>query len=116
MSRKAEIAAELRDEIRAGRYRAGDRLPRVADLEARFKVTTATVVYGVRILVEEGWVIAEPGRGYFVAPAPPAVDDIAGALTAIDQAIDALRLAKARLLSNTPPGTLQGPAAEGVGS
>ena len=29
MARKAEIAAELRDEIRAGRYGPGDRLPRV---------------------------------------------------------------------------------------
>ena len=100
MSRKAEIAAALRDDIRAGRYRPGDRLPRVADLIDRFGVTTATAVYGVRILIDEGWVISEPGRGYYVAARPP-IDtaDVAGALTAIDQAIDALRLAKARLLS-----------------
>ena len=65
MSRKTEIAAVLRDELRAGQYGPGERLPRVADLCARFDVTTATAVYAVRILVDDGWVSSEPGRGYF---------------------------------------------------
>jgi GntR family transcriptional regulator len=101
-SQKARIAAELRDEIRAGRYRPGDRLPSVGELCARFTVTQATAVYAVRILVDEGWVISEQGRGYFAASHPPA-DDIAGAEQAIDQAMEALRQARARLLSNCSP-------------
>ena len=100
VSRKTEIAAVLRDELRAARYRPGERLPRVADLCARFDVTTATAVYAVRILVDEGWVSSEPGRGYFATTDPP-VDDVAGVVDAIDHAMEALRLAKARLLSNT---------------
>ena len=50
---QAEIAAQLRDEIRAGQCRSGDRRPRVADLEDPFGVTTATAVYGVGILFDE---------------------------------------------------------------
>ena len=61
MSRKADIAAELRDEIRTGRYGPGDRLPRVADLEDRFNVT----IWDSYGLTEAGTVLGTVG---FMSP------------------------------------------------
>jgi len=67
-----QIAAQLRGEITAGRYRPGDRLPTTAQMAAHFGCATATAGSAVRILREESLISSVPGRGTFVrSPGAP---------------------------------------------
>jgi GntR family phosphonate transport system transcriptional regulator len=65
------IAQTLRDEIAAGAWRTGDKLPSEADLALRFGVNRHTVRRGLGDLAEGGLVHARRGAGVYVA-APPA--------------------------------------------
>lgn len=64
------IAATLRDEIGAGHYRPGDRLPTEAALSARFGVNRHTVRHALSSLAEAGLVHSRRGAGVFVAQRP----------------------------------------------
>lgn len=64
------IAATLRDEIGAGHYRPGDRLPTEAALSARFGVNRHTVRHALATLAERGLVHSRRGAGVFVAQRP----------------------------------------------
>ncbi|MFN3576687.1 MAG: phosphonate metabolism transcriptional regulator PhnF [Tabrizicola sp.] len=64
------IAATLRDEIGAGHYRPGDRLPTEAALSARFGVNRHTVRHALAALAEAGLVHSRRGAGVFVAQRP----------------------------------------------
>lgn len=64
------IAATLTDEIAAGHYRAGARLPTEADLSARFGVNRHTVRHALAALAERGLVHSRRGSGVFVAQRP----------------------------------------------
>jgi GntR family transcriptional regulator, histidine utilization repressor len=57
----------LRQGIREGRWRAGDRLPTEAQLQAQFGVSRMTVNRALRELQLEGLLRREQGRGSFVA-------------------------------------------------
>lgn len=61
------IAATLADEIGAGRYAAGDRLPSEAQLAARFGVNRHTLRRAVAHLADRGIVQSRMGAGVFVA-------------------------------------------------
>ncbi|MFN4192196.1 MAG: phosphonate metabolism transcriptional regulator PhnF [Tabrizicola sp.] len=64
------IAATLRDEIGAGHYRPGDRLPTEAALSTRFGVNRHTVRHALSSLAEAGLVHSRRGAGVFVAQRP----------------------------------------------
>lgn len=64
------IATALSDEIRAGHYRPGDRLPTEAALSARFGVNRHTVRHALGTLAERGLVHSRRGAGVFVAQRP----------------------------------------------
>ncbi|KPP90195.1 MAG: phosphonate metabolism transcriptional regulator PhnF [Rhodobacteraceae bacterium HLUCCA08] len=64
------IATALREEIRDGRYRPGDKLPTEAALADRFGVNRHTVRHGVSALVAEGLIRTRRGAGAFVAASP----------------------------------------------
>ena len=64
----AQLVGILRGQISAGVFRAGDRLPSEAQLCERYGVSPMTVRRAVNILVDQGVVIAERGRGTFVRP------------------------------------------------
>ncbi|VDC24606.1 phosphonate metabolism transcriptional regulator PhnF [Pseudogemmobacter humi] len=64
------IAAALTEEIAAGHYRPGDRLPTEATLAARFGVNRHTVRHALAALAERGLVHSRQGAGVFVAPRP----------------------------------------------
>lgn len=64
------IAATLREEIAAGQYRAGDRLPTEAQLSARFGVNRHTVRQALAALADEGLLHARRGAGVFVTGRP----------------------------------------------
>lgn len=58
-----KVAAALRGELEAGRWKAGDRLPSVAELRVRFGTGTFAVRSGVRKLRDEGLVNLRPRIG-----------------------------------------------------
>jgi GntR family transcriptional regulator len=65
-----EIAADLRREILEGRYRAGDTIPKITDLAAKYEAAYQTVRSAVAQLEQEGLVIAVRKRGTVVQAHP----------------------------------------------
>ncbi len=68
MATYSVIQGWLRQGIREGRWRAGDRLPTEAQLVEQFGVSRMTVNRALRELQLEGLLRREQGRGSFVAP------------------------------------------------
>ena len=64
------IAATLSDEIAAGQYKAGDKLPTEAQLASRFGVNRHTVRHALGALADDGVVHSRRGAGVFVALNP----------------------------------------------
>jgi GntR family transcriptional regulator len=62
----AQLVRILRGQLAAGLFRPGDRLPSEAQLCERYAVSPMTVRRVVNILVDQGIVTAERGRGTFV--------------------------------------------------
>jgi GntR family transcriptional regulator len=61
-----QVAAELRGAIEAGQYSPGDRLPSTRALADEYGIAPTTVQHAMRILRDEGLVVAQPGRAAFV--------------------------------------------------
>jgi len=66
-----QIADHLRVAIGNGRLREGDQLPSEAQLMGHYGVARMTVRNALRILLDEGLVVAEHGRGVYVRARPP---------------------------------------------
>jgi GntR family transcriptional regulator len=66
-----QIADHLRTAITRRRLREGDRLPSEARLMAHYGVARMTIRNAMRLLRDEGLVIAEHGRGVYVRRRPP---------------------------------------------
>lgn len=66
----AAIATTLTEEVQAGHYRPGDKLPTEAALSARFRVNRHTVRHALAALAERGLVHSRRGAGVFVAQRP----------------------------------------------
>jgi DNA-binding GntR family transcriptional regulator len=62
-----QLAALIRDQIRAGELPPGSRLPSINALAAEHDIATATVVKALKILKDEGLVTGSTGHGTFVA-------------------------------------------------
>ena len=62
------IADILRQQIKAGKFEKGERLPSAGKLAEKFKVTQPTVTRAFHILAKEGYVRADSTRGTFVQP------------------------------------------------
>ena len=73
------IAEALRGALRAGRLRRGELLPSTRELGSQVHVHRHTVTRALEELVAEGWIEAEPGRGYRVV-APPALEEVSQAV------------------------------------
>lgn len=67
MTKKQDIMRNMQRRIENGDYQPGQRLPGVAEVCAEFRVSTATAVYAMRALADEGYAVAKHGTGYFVA-------------------------------------------------
>ena len=66
-----QIADHLREAIRNGRLRAGDKLPSEAQLMEHYNVARMTVRQAIQELKAEGHVVSEHGRGVFVRLVSP---------------------------------------------
>ncbi|MEL7462917.1 MAG: PLP-dependent aminotransferase family protein [Pseudomonadota bacterium] len=69
-SKYKALAQAIRDQIASGALAAGSKLPPVRDLAYRTKVTPGTVARAYGLLTDEGRLVAEVGRGTFVAGSP----------------------------------------------
>jgi GntR family transcriptional regulator len=66
-----QIADHLREAIERGRLRAGDQLPSEAQLIDHYGVARMTIRNAMRLLLDEGLVTAEHGKGSYVRSRPP---------------------------------------------
>jgi DNA-binding transcriptional regulator YhcF (GntR family) len=78
------IAETLRDEIRDGRYRVGERIPSQAELEERFQVSRPTVQRALGVLRKDGYIDNQRGRASEVLPWQRATPAGAAPLTTQD--------------------------------
>jgi GntR family transcriptional regulator len=62
-----QIAQQVREALRLGVLDVGDQLPTVREVVADLAVNPNTVAKAYRELEREGLVVAQPGRGTFVA-------------------------------------------------
>ncbi|MER6916736.1 GNAT family N-acetyltransferase [Streptomyces sp. NPDC000594] len=67
------IADKLRAQITDGTLGPGDRLPTEADIASEWDTTRSTAVQGLKVLVNEGLIISDRPRGYFVRSRRPMV-------------------------------------------
>jgi GntR family transcriptional regulator/MocR family aminotransferase len=70
---RAQLEDGLREAVRSGRLRAGARLPATRALASDLAVSRRLVVDAYAQLLAEGYLIARPGAGTFVADAASAV-------------------------------------------
>ncbi|MFI0943858.1 GntR family transcriptional regulator [Streptomyces sp. NPDC021020] len=66
-----QIADQLREAIRPGRFGEGDKLPSESELVEHYGVSRMTVRNALSVLQGEGLVVSEHGRGVFVRARPP---------------------------------------------
>lgn len=67
------IADKIRVDITEGTLGSGARLPTEAEIAAEWKTTRSTAVQGLKVLVNEGLIISDRPRGYFVRSRRPMV-------------------------------------------
>ena len=65
-----QLVNSLRHSMAAGLLRPGDQLPSEAQLCSRYEVSPMTVRRAINILVDQGIVVTEQGRGTFVREHP----------------------------------------------
>ena len=66
-----QVADVLRAEITRGQLPAGERLGSVRDLASRFNIAAVTVQSALRVLRDEGLIVARSTRGYYVRDVLP---------------------------------------------
>jgi GntR family transcriptional regulator len=64
----SQLVSILRRQVANGVLRPGDQLPSEAQLCLRYQVSPMTVRRAINILVDQGVVVAEQGRGTFIRP------------------------------------------------
>jgi DNA-binding GntR family transcriptional regulator len=69
-----QIADDLRQRLRAGEWGAGDQLPSTADFAGAYGVARNTVRSALRLLMDDGLVVARQGSGVFVRTGAPAAE------------------------------------------
>lgn len=76
VSRKQFILEALREELVAGQWHAGDRLPAIKALAERFGTSIAPVHQALVALQEEGLVVRRAGSGTYVTDRRPVADPV----------------------------------------
>lgn len=93
-----QLAAELRDAIKAGEYAPGDRLPSTRRLAEANGISPMTVQHALRQLKNEGLVVSHQGRGAFVQEPKNAAEEGASVEPkTLEEALEMLADVRARL-------------------
>lgn len=66
----AQIVNTLQQQIEDGTYPPGASLPTELQLAEQFNASRQTVVRGLNMLKQDGWIESQQGRGYFVRSRP----------------------------------------------
>ncbi|WP_424536678.1 GntR family transcriptional regulator [Sphaerisporangium viridialbum] len=61
-----QVHAIMRERIRSGQYKPGERIPSLIDLVEEFSIANATAQKVMRALRADGLIHTEPGMGSFV--------------------------------------------------
>jgi DNA-binding GntR family transcriptional regulator len=92
-----QIAAALRQAIGHGEFKPGDLLPSTANLTREYGVSAMTARSAVRVLVDDGLVVARHGQGTFVrtdidpaAATPVNLVDVRSQLADLDERVRVL--------------------------
>lgn len=75
-----DIAAALRNDIKAGVYQPGQQIPPVRELTKQFGVAAMTVYHALQVLQQEAVVYSRHGTGTFVSSPLAAPPGLAAAL------------------------------------
>jgi DNA-binding transcriptional MocR family regulator len=104
------VMTSVRDGIRHGDLLPGERLPPVRDLAWRLGITPGTVARAYSLLTESGTLVAEVGRGTFVADAgaPPGTATPSDAPMLASNVVDARDGTSVNLFSPQLPDVGQG--------
>ena len=62
-----QIIDSIKEQITAGIFRSGDRLPSVRELASELAINPNTIQRSYRALEAEGWIVTVPGKGCFVS-------------------------------------------------
>lgn len=110
-----QLAAELRDAIKAGRYKEGDRLPSTRQLAEENGIATGTVQHAMKVLREEGLIGGHQGRGVYVLASDATTDATDPEVPkTLDEALELLAQVQRRLdhLEAQAPAARLGPTAD----
>lgn len=91
MSIRETIRTTVRVRLLDGSYGPGAQLPSLAELGREFSCSEATAVNAMRALVEDGYVVASRGRGYYAANPLPTHDGTASREQVIREIVAELR-------------------------
>src|SRR5437763_10543784 len=69
-----QVVIQVREMIREGKLRPGDRLPPERDLAERLGISRASLRHGLRFLAAIGVLTSRHGSGTYIADGPPALD------------------------------------------
>jgi GntR family transcriptional repressor for pyruvate dehydrogenase complex len=69
-----QVVNQIREMIREGKLKPGDRFPPERELSKRLKISRASLRAGLRHLAAIGVLRSRPGSGTYVADGPPALD------------------------------------------
>jgi GntR family transcriptional regulator len=65
-----QVASVMRQRVEAGRWREGDKISTIEELESEFGVARVTIRQAIEMLRSEGLLDAQQGRGTFVSGKP----------------------------------------------
>lgn len=68
MAKFEELAATIRQQITAGVWQVGEKLPSLREQTFQSGMSLMTVMHSYQILEGQGWIISRPQSGYYVAP------------------------------------------------